>query len=226
MLFEKLASAIRNNVVSGLKGYTNSTSFTLEQIIDDIVDMRIALLTKYVLEGKFPLKDLMLSINCISVDCKNLEKCNKCAKIYGGTPTAHFEIPQLFTGVANNGIEYIGSPDKQNPFAVYTSATGWRLDKYKRRKKREKPYVFVDTTPNENGMNDCFIFNAPYIKQVTVVAVFKDLRQLEELGCCDQINDDNINFLNSDIKKALTEQYLRYYRMGGSESNNNQQAKP
>jgi len=32
-----------------------------------------------------------------------------------------------------------------------------------RKRGRNKPFVYIDTTPNENGMYDCFIFNAPLI---------------------------------------------------------------
>ena len=75
-------------------------------------------------------------------------------------------------------IDYIGSTDRMNPFIVYTSATALRYRNYKKR-KQNKPYVWIDTTPNENGMYDCFIFNAPLLNQISITAVFKDLRQLE-----------------------------------------------
>jgi len=53
-----------------------------------------------------------------------------------------------------------------------------KYHKYRRRGK-SRPYVYIDMSPNENGMYDCFVFNAPLLKQVSIVAVFKDLRQLE-----------------------------------------------
>ena len=65
---EKLASAIRNNVVSGLKGYHTNLSFSIEQICADIVDERLQILKEYSLKGVLPLKDLYISINCISHD--------------------------------------------------------------------------------------------------------------------------------------------------------------
>jgi hypothetical protein len=37
----KLASAIRNDVVSGLRGYHTNMSMSLEQLEDDIIDMRL-----------------------------------------------------------------------------------------------------------------------------------------------------------------------------------------
>ena len=67
-------------------------------------------------------------------------------------------------------------------------------------------------TPNENNMYDCFVFNAPLLKQISVTAIFKDPRQLEHYGCC-PINDiDNFTFINNEIKRRLTEKKIRYYR--------------
>jgi hypothetical protein len=46
------------------------------------------------------------------------------------------------------------------------------------RRGAEKPYVYIDTTPNENNMYDCWIFNAPLLKKISVIGIFKDPRQL------------------------------------------------
>jgi len=49
------------------------------------------------------------------------------------------------------------------------------IQKYRKRGKN-KPWVYVDVTPNKDGLLDCYIFNAPLIKQVSIMAIFKDLR--------------------------------------------------
>ena len=120
MLIQKLASAVRNDVVSGLAGYNSSPSMSIEQIEDEIVETRLAIIKEYQLKGIVPTDDLMLSINCINVDCKDLDKCNCSSKITG-KPIAHFEIPQLINDFAGDAIEFIGSPDKSVYFKVYTS---------------------------------------------------------------------------------------------------------
>lgn len=212
-LFEKLASAIRNDVVSGLRGYHHNMSMSIEQLQDDIVDMRLQIIKEYTLRGIIPLNDLVLAINCIDVDCKDLERCSLC-KGNGddcNTPVAHFEIPQLILDFGFMPIVYLGTADRMSPFIYYTSPQAFRYNKYRRRSKN-KPYVYIDVAPNENGMLDCFIFNAPLLKQVSIVAVFKDPRQLEQYGCCQELSDDNFSFLNAEIKKRLTEQKIRYYR--------------
>ena len=73
---EKLASAIRNDVVSGLRGYHNNLSMSMEQLGQDIVDERLLILKEYQLKGILPTKDLYISINCIPVDCKSINKCS------------------------------------------------------------------------------------------------------------------------------------------------------
>ena len=208
---EKLASAIRNDVVGGLRGYHTNLSMSLEQLMDEIVDERLQILKEYSLKGVLPVKDLYLSINCVPVDCKDLERCRCSGQDDCLTPTAHFEIPQIVNDYGSLSIDYIGSSDRQNPFIYYTSSTAYRYHKYRKRGKN-RPYVWIDTTPNENGMYDCFVFNAPLLGQVSITAIFKDLRQLERYACCVELRDDNMTFINNEIKKRLTEKKIRYYR--------------
>ena len=208
---EKLASAIRNDIVGGLKGYHTNLSINMEQLMDEIVDERLQILKEYSIQGILPIKDLYLSINCIPVDCKNLERCRCAMNDNYQTLTAHFEIPQIVNDYGALSIDYIGSSDRQNPFIYYTSSQSYRVHKYRKRGKN-KPYVWIDTTPNENGMYDCFVFNAPLLAQVSVSAIFKDLRQLDNYSCCSDLTNDNMSFINNEIKKRLTEKKIRYYR--------------
>ena len=209
---EKLASAIKNDVLSGLRGFHTNLSLSDELLCQDIIDERLQILKEYSLKGVLPLKDLYISINCIQVDCKNIERCR--CNTYddcSDQPVAHFEIPQIVNDYGNLSIDYIGSTDRQLPFIFYTSSTAFRYHKYRKRGKN-KPYVWIDTTPNENGMYDCFIFNAPLLDRVSVSAIFKDLRQLDQFACCAELQDDNMSFINNEIKKRLTEKKIRYYR--------------
>ena len=98
----------------------------------------------------------------MNVDCKALEKC-QCRESNYNTKIAHFEVPQILNDYGSLAIEYIGSPDKQLPFVYYTSLASYRNHKYRKRGKN-KPYVYIDTTPNENNMYDCYVFNAPLLK--------------------------------------------------------------
>lgn len=207
MLIKKLADAIYNDVVSGLQGYHHNPSISMEQLEDDVVDERLQVLREQSLKGTLPVRDLLTAVNCIPVDCKDLERC-RCRESIGTTPTAHFEMPQIFS----DSIDYIGSIDRQLPFIFYTSSLQWNYYHKYRRRGKEKPFVYIDTTPNENGMYDAYIFNAPMIKQISVVAIFKDPRQLENYACCSDLDDDNFSALNNEIKRRLTEKKLRFYR--------------
>ena len=216
-VFSKLASAIRNDVVGGLRGYHTNMSMSIDQLEDEIVDMRMQVIKEYQLKGVLPINDLLLSINCIPVDCKDIAKCNKCKNAgFSGTPTLHFEIPQLITDYGIGSIAYIGSIDKQNPFIFYLNSHTYNIYHKYRKRGKEKPYVWIDVTPNENGMCDCFVFNAPLLKTISVVGVFKDPRQI---GACDRCvetgenkSDDNYSWINNEVKRRLTEQKIRYYR--------------
>ena len=217
---ERLADAIFNDIVSGLRGYHQNMSMSKEQLQDEVVQMRLAVIKEYMLKGILPIDDLVAAINCVPVDCETLDKC-KCRGSVCGNPVAHFQIPQVLLDFGlGNSIKYIGSADKQHSFLVYTHNIDKinTLQKYRKRGKT-KPWVFIDVTPNHEGLLDCYIFNAPLIKQVSVVAVFKDPRQLEDFQCnCDGSNQDatqmdsNLNYLDIVIKDRLTQQKLRYYR--------------
>ena len=216
---KRLADAVFNDVVSGLRGYHQNMSMSKEQLEEEIVQMRLAVIKEYMLKGILPIEDLLVSLNCIPVDCDTLDKC-KCRGTVCGEPTAHFQIPQiLFDYGLNHSIKYIGSSDRQHSFLVYTKPID-KLKTYQKYRKRgkNKPWVYIDVTPNSEGLVDCYIFGAPLIQQVSVVAIFKDPRQLEGFQCdCDQDNADtladmNLNFLDIIIKDRLTQQKLKYYR--------------
>lgn len=207
----KLADAIINDVRSGLQGIHHNSSISKEQLMDDIVDERLIILKEYSLKGILPLKDLYISINCIKIDCDTtLERCG-CGNDNSDCSTyqAHFEIPQIVNDYGAASINYIGSTDRQNSFVWYTSPESFRYHQYRKRGKN-KPYVWIDTTPNKNNMYDCFLFNAPLVTEISISAIFKDIRQLDKYGCCQE--NDNVTFINNEIKKRLTEKKLRYYR--------------
>lgn len=208
---DKLASAIHNNVLSGLAGFHTNFSISMEQLKDAIVDERLLLIKEYMTKGVLTPDDLYISINCIPVDCKDIERCqcnsNECL-----TELPHFEIPQLINDLGDSKISYLGSNDRMNPFIFYTSLTPINYRQYKKRKKN-KPYVWIDTTPNENGMYDCFIFNAPLLNQVSITAAFKDIRQLEQMASCNcNISDEHRNSLDAEIIDRVTKKFVTYYR--------------
>lgn len=218
----KLADAVYNDVVSGLRGYHTNPSMSIEQLEEECVQYRLAILKEYMMKGILPVHDLLSSLNCIPVDCDSLDKCSCNSQTCGSDPVAHFQIPQiLFDFGLNKAIYYVGTTDKQLKFLVYTKPFT-QINSYQKYRKRgkNKPWVYIDITPNQEGLLDCYIFGAPLIKQVSVIAIFKDPRQLEDYQCnCqgESINgdtqmDNNFNFIDILVKERLTKQKLYYYR--------------
>jgi len=150
-MVEKLAAAIYLDVMTGLVGITSNPSMSLQQLEDDVVDERLQIIKEYYMKNLIPKLDLLMSITCIDVDCKSLDKC-PCNGTSYSPPVAHFEIPQIINDPAGNAVEYLGSIDRQVIFKVYTSAA-YKYHPYMRR-GANKPYVYIETTPNENNMYD------------------------------------------------------------------------
>lgn len=209
MTLEQLKSAILNDIYGGLRGLNQNISISLEQLEDDIIDERLIILKEFSLKNMIPKKDLLMSLNCIETDCKSLDKC-PCGKTNITPPQLHFEIPQVLNDFGADAIEFIGSIDKGVQFKVYTSSA-FQYHKHLKR-GADKPYVYIDTTPNENNMYDAWIFNAPLLKKLSVIAIFKDPRQLTQFDCCNGEDIINFNFIDNEIKRRLVEKKIRYYR--------------
>ena len=220
-MVSKLASAIYNDVMTGLAGITSAPAMSLQQLEDDIVDERLQIIKEYSLKNLIPRNDLLMSINCIQLDCKSLDK-GSCGTSSYTQPQLHFEIPQLVNDFAEEAVEFIGSVDKKIQFKVYTS-TAFQYHKYLRR-GGNKPFVYIEPTPNENNMYDAWVFNAPLLKTLSVIAIFKDPRQLEQFECCAGDDIENYSFISTEIKKRLTEKKLRYYKMMATQPTPNTQA--
>lgn len=219
-MLDKLASAIYNDLVGGLAGITSTPNINLEQLKDDIVDERLQIIKEYSLKNLVPRNDLLMSVNCIEVDCKSLDKC-PCGTNFT-PPMAHFELPQIINDFGGEAIEFVGSTNRETQYKVYTN-TAFQYHKFLRR-GAEKPYVYIEPTPNESNMYDAWIFNAPFIKKISVIGLFKDPRQLEQYSCCATDDLENYTFISAEIKKRLTEKKIRYYRQLAQQPTPNTQA--
>lgn len=209
MIVSKIASAIFNDIISGLAGYEATINMSIEQLEDEVVETRMEILKEYSLKNLIPLKDLAYSLNCLEIDCKSLDKC--CDGRDYSQKVSHVEIPQIINDFGAEAVIYFGSINKEVQFKVYTSPIAFKYQKYKMH-RGNKPYVFIDTTPNEHNAYDCFIFNAPLLEKVSVIAVFKDPRQVKDYACCNMQDTENMSFIETEIKKRLIEKKLRYYR--------------
>lgn len=208
MTINAISSAIYNDVMSGLVNITSDPNISLEQLEDEVVEERQAVIKEWWYKNVLNRKDILLSINCIPVDCKDPSRC---CNFKLNTPQQHFEIPPIINDIGDAAIEFVGSVDREIQFKFYTS-TSYQYHKYKRAKNRNAPYVYIETTPNENGMYDGWIFNAPFVKFISVIAIFKDPRQLEYFDCCKTYEYLDIGPISSEVKRRLTQRKFYYYR--------------
>lgn len=75
-------------------------NISIEQIEDEIIELREAIIKEFYLKGVLKPHDLMLSINCIDVDCADPAKCCD-----SGRSELHFEIPVLLNDLGRDAIE-------------------------------------------------------------------------------------------------------------------------
>lgn len=207
MTIDQIASAIYNDVFSGLRGANSNVLLSMEQLEDEIIEERQVIIKEWFLKGLLNVKDLQLAINCIEIDCKDPSKC---CNINLGQPSLHFEIPPLINDLGDNAIIFIGSVDRQEEWTVYTS-TSYHYHKYRKRKSN-RPYVYIELTLNENGMYDAWVFNAPFVKYISMIGIFKDPRDLMKYTCCQQSEVYDLGGISSEIKNRLTAKKLKYYR--------------
>ena len=212
MNLNKIASAIISDLYSGLAGFNANQTISIEQVEDEVTEKRQVVIKELFAKNLLKLEDLAVSLNCVEVDCENMIKCDSCNKeplVTKNQP--HFEIPQLLTDVGEGAIIYIGSADGMVPFRVYYSLEATKSNQYRRRGSKE-PFVFIDKTVNSNQMHDCWIFNAPFVKQIKVVGVFRDLRQLEEYTCCRDFDYLDFGIISDEVKNRVKRDKFAFYR--------------
>ena len=96
---------------------------------------------------------------------------------------------------------------------MYYSPIQAKYNKYKKR-NANKPYVYIERTPNKNGMYDGWVFNLPFVKTISVIGIFRDPRQLAKIGCSGDCDNNGIDFgsITMEVKDRLTKNKLYYYR--------------
>ncbi len=208
MTIEAIASAVYNNTVTGLAGITSNPKISVEQLQDEVVAERNQIMREFLLKGILNLDELFLAINCIEVDCDYMSKC---CNLQVGEKALHFEIPPIIYINGIDTIRFVGSIDRHTRYNIYTDET-YRFHKY-RKNKPGSPYVYIDTAINSNGNMDGYIFNVPFVKYISVIALFLDPRKLLEWDCCSENPEVYLDcgILSDEIIKRMTEKYIRWY---------------
>lgn len=183
-------------------------TISLDQLEDEVTAKRQVVIREMYTKGLLKKEDLMIAINCVPVDCADPAKCCDSSS---GKSALHFEIPQLMEGLGVDAISFVGSTDRSVSYDVYFNRYGMDAHKYKRRGK-DKPYVYIERTPNKNNMFDGWIYNLPFVKRICVIGLFKDLRQLEEFNCCNTPEFLDYGIISDEVRARLTKEKLQYYR--------------
>ena len=158
---------------------------------------------------------MMIAINCVEVDCKDQNKCSCMSSLANAKMAKHFEIPQLIPGLGVDALSFVGSTDRSHAFKVYYNLEAIKYQQhYQKYRKRpnNKPFVYIEKTPNENGMYDCWIFDAPFVQYIAVIGIFKDPRQLEKYNCCDDIDYLEMGAISNEIKNRILQKKIQLYR--------------
>ena len=216
MTLDKIVSSIINDLYSGLAGMNANPTISYDQISDECTEKRQGVILDLFAKNLLKVEDLAVSLNCVKVDCENMVKCDSCNEPLAVKNQAHFEIPKLMLALGESAISYIGSADGQHPYRVYYSLESTKSNQYRRRGNKE-PYVYIDPTPNANQMHDCWIFNAPFVKQIKVSGVFKDLRQLEEFSCCRDFEYMDFGIISDEVKNRVKQDKFAFYRQNLSQ---------
>ena len=208
MTLDKITSAVLNDITAGLSGLNASPAISYEQLEDEVIETRHTVVKDWYLKGLIKPDDMMSAINCIPVDCADPSKC---CSFPSHKSQLHFEIPRLMDDLGEVAINYIGSTDRTTSYDVYFNRDAIKMHNHKRR-GANKPYVYIEKTPNANGKYDGWIYNLPFVKRITVIGVFYDPRDLEEYNCCSEQEFLEFGAISEEVKNRLTTKKLQYYR--------------
>ena len=216
MNVNQIASAIINDLFSGnLVSLSNRAMISQDQIEDEVIETRNAVIKDWYLKNTLNLSDMMVAINCVEVDCKDQNKCSCISSLANAKMAKHFEIPQLMPGLGSDALMFVGSTDRSNSFKIYYNLEAIKYQQHYqkyRKKSNPKPFVYVEKTPNENAMYDCWIFDAPFVQYIAVIGIFKDPRQLEKYNCCDDIEYLEMGAISNEIKNRILQKKIQLYR--------------
>jgi len=216
MTANELASAIKNRIYDGLSGIISDQSISTDQLFDEIDLVRADFVNKYAMGSKLNTKYLLQSLDNLEIKCTSLAYTDACdAFRFSNDAVPALEVPALLATPDDSAIEYLGLTNKQEKFAVYYS-TSDIINHKVRIRTAKKPFAWVDTTLNTNGMNTIYFFNMGShnpLKYVSLRAIFNhpSAVMLYDTGYEDREYAAPAH-MQMAILDTVTEKYIRYYR--------------
>jgi hypothetical protein len=216
MTANELASAIKNRIYDGLSGIISDQSISSAQLMDEIDLARADFVNKYAMSSKLNTKYLLQSLDNLEIKCTSLAYADACDEFrFMNDEVPALEVPPLLATPDDSAIEYLGLTNKQEKFSVYFSTSDIANHRV-RIKTAKRPYVWVDTTLNTNGMNTLYFFNMGKfnpLKYVSMRAIFNHPATVAMLDP-DYADREYAApaHMQMAILDAVTEKYIRYHR--------------
>jgi hypothetical protein len=211
MTLKQLASAIRNHVVDGLDGIS-ATSFSTEQLEDEVLLAASSSIAKLTMQGLIDIGKLTQRIDGIPIVPKDLS--TNC-QVESEQCAPHFEIPNV-NRAAENPIMFLGSFDSRLVLKVYYDRD-YRYHKY-RLATSNRPFAWVSTSANTNGLYDVFLFNMSKYNNIKFLSMDILLDNPYDLLGTDYFEQFASSefyaplYIQEEIIDRLTQKYVNYYR--------------
>jgi hypothetical protein len=153
MTLNEMASAIRNNIGSGLKEVANY-AYPLDQIKDECGNVRNQIILEDPQKTILNLEYFAQRIDNIPIDLVRFPFDG-----YSNSPglVPHIKIPRLAMTKDDSAIIFLGPPDQSMFFKIYYDFTHHN-HKYSRIVGR-RPYAYVDLAHDVSGFLDAYLFN-------------------------------------------------------------------
>lgn len=211
MTLQEMASSVRNHVRDGLNG-VSETSFSIEQLQDEIILTTSAVIIELSTKGLIDINKLTQRIDGIRIECKDLSaNCNVEAEIQA----PHFSIPNV-NRLLSEPISFLGSMDGSLSFKVYYDRD-YTNHKYRLATAR-MPYAWVSSTADSDGLHDVFLFNmGKYnnLRFISIDALFDNPYDINKTPYYSQFASTEFyapGYVQKEVIDKLTQQYVNYYR--------------
>lgn len=190
---DDITYAVYNNLESGLKTSTDYV-FSTEQLRSEVLAERSMLLKAEKDQGIFDPFESYQEINCLELDCEDFRLC---PALGNQKPALHFVLPAYIH------IDYIGTPDQEKSFKLYTAGDG-RYNKYRDKRLSKRPYVQL--RPHKGEIHG-FVFNPPTenLKYLSARLVLENPTKVNLYSCCSyNPKDDRFPAPDHMIQQIIT----------------------
>jgi len=211
LTLEQIASTIRNHVVDGLDG-VSETSFSIEQLKDEIMISASASVARLTVQGLLKVSNLTQRIDGVPIKIRDLS--TNCL-VESEICAPHFQIPNVNRAV-DEPIVFLGSADTKLQFKIYYDRD-YQYHRYRLATAR-KPFAWVSTSKNTSGFYDVFLFNmGKYnaIKFISMDVLLDNPYDLLGTEYAAQFSSSEFFaplFVQEEIIDKLTQKYVNYYR--------------